>query len=28
LVATNMENHQRNPSQGRGQRGRGPRRDR
>jgi hypothetical protein len=27
-VATNMENHQRNPNQSRGQRGRGPRRDR
>lgn len=28
LVATNMENHQRNQSQSRGPRGRGPRRDR
>lgn len=28
LVATNMENHQRNPNQSRGSRGRGPRRDR
>ncbi|MEQ1825659.1 MAG: hypothetical protein ABL921_06915 [Pirellula sp.] len=28
LVAVNMENHQRNPGHGRGQRGRGPRRDR
>jgi hypothetical protein len=28
MVTVNMENHQRNPGNGRNQRGRGPRRDR